>query len=163
MYNYNEPQREETIEEQGGLRSHFGRWLDQMRGRTEVVEEGEDDEYNESIPIGSLTPTHTTEQRHTFRIAQIRGSISLTQVANFTDTQKVADRLKSGEPQIVNLEKTEPATAERLIDFLNGVTYALDGCVEKVSDGAYLFTPAHIAIRADGPEPAQPKPYFDRL
>jgi cell division inhibitor SepF len=63
----------------------------------------------------------------------------------------------------VNLEDTPSEVAERLIDFLNGVTYALDGYVEKVAEGAYLFTPAHIAIHAEGPEPPQPKPFFDRL
>jgi cell division inhibitor SepF len=61
------------------------------------------------------------------------------------------------------LEKTPPDVAERLIDFLNGVTYAMDGYVERISEGAYLFTPAHIAIHAEGPEQPQPKPFFDRL
>jgi len=84
-------------------------------------------------------------------------------VTSFGDVQKAADRLKSGEPQIINLEKTPSDVAERLIDFLNGVTYALDGYVEKVAEGAYLFTPAHIAIHAEGPEPPQQKPFFDRL
>lgn len=104
--------------------------------------------------------------RDSFRVAPATGreqSISVMPVGSFGDVQKAADRLKSGEPQIINLEKTPPDVAERLIDFLNGVTYALDGYVEKISEGAYLFTPSHIAIHADGPEPAQPKPYFDRL
>ena len=81
--------------------------------------------------------------------------------SSFADIQRAADRLKQGEPQIINFEKTPPAIAERLIDFLNGVTYALDGCVEKVAEGAYLFTPANVAIHADTPEP-QNKPFFDR-
>ena len=104
--------------------------------------------------------------RNSFRTAPAGGreqSISVMPIASFGDVQKAADRLKSGEPQIVNLEKTPPEVAERLIDFLNGVTYALDGYVEKISEGAYLFTPSHIAIHADGPEQAPPKPYFDRL
>lgn len=89
-------------------------------------------------------------------------SITVMPVTSFADIQKCADRLKAGEPQIVNLERTPPEVAERLIDFLNGVTYALDGFVEKVSDGAYLFTPAHITIQTDGPEPPAPKPFFER-
>ncbi|GAB4457272.1 MAG: hypothetical protein OHK0029_16770 [Armatimonadaceae bacterium] len=161
--NYQEPQQETIEEQEGGLRSHFGRWWDQVRGRADVIEE--DEEYTEAISMDEFTAGNnaSSPRRDTFRVAAIKGSIALTQVSNFSDTQKVADRLKNGEPQIVNLEKTEPAVAERLIDFLNGVTYALDGCVEKVAEGAYLFTPSHIAIHAEGPEPSQPKPYFDRL
>jgi FtsZ-interacting cell division protein YlmF len=156
---YNEP-REQDEEEMGGggLRSHLGRWWDQMRGR------GEDEEaYDDGPVISAVEHPPVAPRRDTFRVAAIKGSITVTQVANFGDTQKVADRLKGGEPQVVNLEDTPPEVAERLIDFLNGVTYALDGYVEKVAESAYLFTPAHIAIHAEGPEPPQPKPFFDRL
>lgn len=156
------PMQQEYIEESGGLRGQLGRWWDQMRGRNEVVDEGEDG-YEEEIPVSETNTGGGAPRRDTFRIAAIKGSIALTTVSNFTDTQKVADRLKAGEPQIVNLEKTDSEVAERLIDFLNGVTYALDGFVEKVSEGAYLFTPQHIAINASNPDPPQPKPYFDRL
>ena len=115
---------------------------------------------------GRVSTPQPARSRDTFRTAPAMGrdqSISVMPIASFGDVQKAADRLKAGEPQIVNLEKTPPEVAERLIDFLNGVTYALDGYVEKVSEGAYLFTPSHIAIHADGPEQAPPKPYFDRL
>jgi cell division inhibitor SepF len=39
--------------------------------------------------------------------------------------------------------------AERIIDFLNGVTYALDGTVEKIGDKVYLFAPANIEVELD--------------
>src|SRR5690242_18226192 len=142
---YNEPREQDEDEMSGGgLRSHLGRWWDQMRGRTEEDEAAYDD--SDSPVVSAVDRTPVAPRRDTFRIAAIKGSITVTQVANFGDTQKVADRLKGGEPQVVNLEDTPPEVAERLIDFLNGVTYALDGYVEKVAEGAYLFTPAHIAI-----------------
>jgi cell division inhibitor SepF len=101
--------------------------------------------------------------RQTFRIASAReSSITVMPVMNFADIQRAADRLKTGEAQIINLEKTPAEVSERLIDFLNGVTYALDGYVEKISEGAYLFTPSHITIQAEGAQPPQPKPFFDR-
>ncbi|MBC8134448.1 MAG: cell division protein SepF [Fibrella sp.] len=119
--------------------------------------------YNPRQSGGSQYMINNSSRRgETIRIAASReGSITVMPVTSFADIQKCADRLKSGEPQIVNLENTPPEVAERLIDFLNGVTYALDGFVEKVADGAYLFTPSHISIQTDGPE--QPvKPFFDR-
>ena len=160
----NEPQQREDIDEQNsGIRSQLGRWWDSVRGRQDATEDDEEG-YEEAVPIRGLEQTTTTApRRDTFRVASLKGSITLTQISNFTETQKVADRLKAGEPQVVNLEKTSPEVAERLIDFLNGVTYALDGCVEKVAEGAYLFTPAHIAIHADSGETPQPKHYFEKL
>jgi cell division inhibitor SepF len=163
---YSAPDEQDEMDEQnsnGGLRSQLGRWWDQVRGRAE----DDDDEAYEDTPttVSTLTerPAPTVAKPHHFRIASIKGSITIQQIENFADTQKVADRLKAGEPQVVNLEKTTPDIAERLIDFLNGVTYAMDGYVEKVAEGAYLFTPSHIAIHAEGPQQPQQRPFFDRL
>jgi cell division inhibitor SepF len=162
---YSAPDDQDEMDEQnsgGGLRSQIGRWWEKVQGRSydddaEAYEE-------EAAPVSTMTERTTSGVgKHHFRIASIKGSITLQTVENFADTQKVADRLKAGEPQVVNLEKTTPDIAERLIDFLNGVTYALDGYVEKVAEGAYLFTPSHIAIHAEGPQPAQANPFFDRL
>ena len=175
-------------DDRGGLGSSFSKWWNNLRGRGADDYDIEDDNEPETATAtaerpalrmaqntggASAYPVHasggssyaqgTSARRgETIRIAAAReGSITVMPVTSFADIQKCADRLKAGEPQIVNLERTPPEVAERLIDFLNGVTYALDGFVEKISDGAYLFTPAHILIQTDGPE-ATPKPFFDR-
>lgn len=166
-----------------GLRSRFGRWVGQLTGRDMSDEEDGDDD-NTIHPVSGGTPfvgsraggarTYSTSnaassaaKQSTFHIASAReSSISVMPVSTFADVQKAADRLKAGEPQIINLEKTDANSAERLIDFLNGVTYALDGSVEKVAEGAYLFTPSHISINAEGgPEVAasRSKTFFDRI
>lgn len=180
MYNQPMNEDEEGSHEGGsgdGLRSRWKRLKDSLLGgRPEDDDEGEYEDNGGGPAVQTATAASqwgrpaaasaspVAPPRDTFRVATSRrGTISVSQVLNFNDTQKVADRLKEGEPQVVNLEKTPAEVAERLIDFLNGVTYALDGYVEKVSEGAYLFTPANIAIHAEGPEPAQPKPFFDRL
>ena len=148
MYREGQAEQEET---EGGL---WRRLTARFTGAPE-----DDEAYEEPHHVRETTRA----PRQSFRIASAReGSITVMPVANFADIQKAADRLKSGEPQIINLEKSPPEVSERLIDFLNGVTYALDGYVEKVSEGAYLFTPSHIAIHAEGAEPPQPKPFFDR-
>lgn len=67
-------------------------------------------------------------------------------IQSLENAQEAADGLKSGHQQIVNLEKASPEICGRVIDFLNGVTYALDGYVEKVGDRVYLFTPANYMI-----------------
>lgn len=67
----------------------------------------------------------------------------------FEDAKLAADGLKSGEFQIVNLERATPQMAERIIDFLNGVCYALDGTVERVGEKVYMFVPANVAVEID--------------
>ncbi len=67
----------------------------------------------------------------------------------FEDAKFAADGLKSGEHQIVNLERATPQMAERIIDFLNGVCYALDGTVERVGEKVYMFVPANVTVEVD--------------
>lgn len=143
----------------GGLRSRIRGWVGQWRNLRQDSDEEYEDEYDDPI---RHAPGRVPAANNTFRVASLRESaITIMPASSFADIQRAADRLKQGEPQIINFEKTPPAIAERLIDFLNGVTYALDGCVEKVAEGAYLFTPANVAIHADTPE-LQNKPFFDR-
>ena len=149
----------EQDEEQGRSPfSRFGRWF---KGRDD-----EDEEYEEAEPVRPVAApaAQARPQRREglrFATAGREDSIRVMPVASFSDIQKAADCLKAGEPQIVNLEKTPADVAERLIDFLNGVTYALDGYVEKIAEAAYLFTPPHIAIHAEASDPGQARPFVN--
>ena len=67
-------------------------------------------------------------------------------IQTFDDARRAADGLKEGQQQIVNLEQTPGDMTERIIDFLNGATYALDGSVEKIGEQVYLFTPSSVII-----------------
>ncbi|MGC8861150.1 MAG: cell division protein SepF [Armatimonadota bacterium] len=78
-------------------------------------------------------------------------SVWLT-VASFENAQQAADGLKMGHQQIVNLEKASPEVCTRVIDFLSGVVYALNGFVEKVGDRVYLFAPANCMIQVENGE-----------
>jgi cell division inhibitor SepF len=139
----------EHEDEERGLRG-WKSWLKRWNRDDEFEDESDE---HPSMSGGTATTTQTipsTGMGTTIRLATVRDSaITIMPAATFDDIQRAADRLKRGEPQIINLESTPQDMAERLIDFLNGVTYALDGCVEKVAEGAYLFTPATIAIRSD--------------
>lgn len=76
-------------------------------------------------------------------------------VGSFEHAQQAADGLKEGHQQIVNLEKASPEICTRVIDFLNGVVYALDGYVEKVGEKVYLFTPANYMIEVENGDRAR--------
>ena len=80
------------------------------------------------------------------------------QVRVYDDAKPAADGLIKGEQQLINLEYASPQMAERVLDFLLGVTYALDGDYEKVSSRVYLFVPANIGIERDAGPPSNTPP-----
>ncbi len=100
-----------------------------------------DDEYEED--------QHMPQKRNASAQRSVPGRVnhvSVRQPLSFDDARLAADGLKDGRQQIVNLERTNHELSERIIDFLNGVTYALNGFVEKISDRVYLFAPSNVVI-----------------
>lgn len=76
----------------------------------------------------------------------------------FEDAQMAADGLKRGEQQIVNLEHAIPPMGDRIVDFLSGVCYGVDGTVERIGDRVYMFVPANVDVTVeDGTTAAQPQ------
>ena len=67
----------------------------------------------------------------------------------FNDTSKAADDLRSRKAVIVNMENVDKAMARRVVDFLSGCVYALDGDVKKIAQSAYLFCPHNMDIVGD--------------
>ena len=69
--------------------------------------------------------------------------------ANFNDTSKAADDLRNRKAVIVNMENIDKAMARRVVDFLSGCAYALDGTVKKVAQSTYLFCPHNMEVVGD--------------
>ena len=73
----------------------------------------------------------------------------------FDECSRLVDNLRSRKPVIVNLEKLDSDTARKILDFLGGATYALNGNVQKIANNIFVFAPENVAIFADG----ENKPY----
>jgi cell division inhibitor SepF len=69
--------------------------------------------------------------------------------SSFNDAQEVADRFKSNQPVIVNLESADRDLRRRLIDFCSGVCYGLGGQMERVADNVFLLTPTNVEVSAE--------------
>ena len=113
------------------------------------TEEAEDEDGAPGLVTASANPT--PKQAQSLRLQTARGGrVAVRLNAQvFEDAKVAADGLKGGEHQIVNLEKATPQMCERIIDFLNGVCYALDGTVERVGEKVYMFVPANVAVEVD--------------
>ena len=75
--------------------------------------------------------------------------VVLFRPGSFNDTTKAADDLKANKAVIVNMENVDKAMARRVVDFLSGCVYALDGDVKKIAQSAYLFCPHNMDIVGD--------------
>jgi cell division inhibitor SepF len=68
---------------------------------------------------------------------------------SFNDAQQVADRFKVGVPVILNLQSADSELSKRLIDFASGLTYALDGGMQRIADKVFLLTPRDVELSAE--------------
>jgi cell division inhibitor SepF len=97
------------------------------------------------------TPTPTSSRR-----ARLRGVDSGAQVKvhlvlprSFNDAQQIADKFKDQIPVILNLQSADNELSKRLIDFASGLTYALDGSMQRVADKVFLLTPRNVELSAE--------------
>jgi cell division inhibitor SepF len=67
---------------------------------------------------------------------------------SFNDVQDVADKFKDSIPVILNLQGTDTDLSKRLIDFSSGLTYALDGGMQRIADKVFLLTPRGAELTA---------------
>jgi cell division inhibitor SepF len=68
---------------------------------------------------------------------------------SFNDAQQIADKFKDSIPVILNLQSTEMDLSKRLIDFASGLTYALDGGMQRIADKVFMLTPRNVEISAE--------------
>jgi cell division inhibitor SepF len=81
---------------------------------------------------------------------------------NFNDAQEVADRFKHNVPVILNLQSTSADLSKRLIDFSSGLTYALDGGMQKIADKTFMLTPANVEVSAEEKARLVEKGFFNQ-
>ncbi|MBS4023693.1 MAG: cell division protein SepF [Dethiobacter sp.] len=66
----------------------------------------------------------------------------------FAEAQQIVENIKARKPVLVNLEETEISEARRIVDFISGATYALDGNMQKVSQQIFVFAPSQVEVNA---------------
>ena len=124
-----------------------------------VEEEPEEEEDNDDFGFGSIAPAASSSSSVTTGsfngpVLHTSGSTNKQEVVlfrpgSFNDTSKAADDLRNRKAVIVNMENVDKAMARRVVDFLSGCVYALDGDVKKIAQSAYLFCPHNMEIQGD--------------
>ncbi len=89
-----------------------------------------------SVPTGaaSVTPVQPQVKMH------------IVEPKSYAEAQSIADKFKKGTPVILNMTMTSPDLAKRILDFSSGLTYGLDGGLQKVSDKVFMLTPHNVQV-----------------
>jgi len=103
----------------------------------EYVEEAHDEQEKGGRGKKSLFSQHTPNKHD---------EIVVFDPVSIDEAKMVADNLKTRCPVVVNLAGTDEMMARRIVDFISGITYALDGHYQKLGDNIILFTPNNINI-----------------
>ena len=79
-------------------------------------------------------------------VAAYRMNVVVIEPQTFDDAQQVAVNLQKKKPVVLNFEKTEKTVANRIIDFISGTTYALNGDIKKISNNVILCAPSNVNV-----------------
>lgn len=92
-----------------------------------------------------------------------RVEVHLVIPKTFNDAQQIADKFKIDVPVIVNLQGSDTELAKRLIDFCSGLTYALDGGMQRVGEKIFLLTPRNVEVSAEEKARLIEKGFFNQF
>src|SRR5271156_3661401 len=81
---------------------------------------------------------------------------------SFNDAQQIADKFKDSIPVILNLQSSDADLSKRLIDFASGLTYALNGGMQRIADKVFMLPPRNVEISAEEPARLIEKGFFNQ-
>lgn len=128
-----------------GAMNKMLRWIgigDEDEEQDEFFQESPEEVEDPIIPSGKrgkVVNIHATTQL----------KVVVIQLQDFEDARDIADHLKNKKPVVINLEKLEKDVARRVVDFLSGAVYGVDGNIQKVANGIFLIAPYNVGIMGD--------------
>jgi len=123
--------------------------------------EDEFDEYEDEVvvekekfaPVEPAPKTFGSSKKNNSRVVNIHATtqleVAVLQPQSYEDSREIADRLKNKKAVVINLEELSKEDAVKALDFVSGVVYALEGDIQKVSNGIFLIAPYNVSIAND--------------
>ncbi|HEY5526577.1 MAG TPA: cell division protein SepF [Candidatus Anoxymicrobiaceae bacterium] len=124
----------------------------EMRAREEAVEE-----------ISDRVPRRRSSERILQPVPETTSRVHVIEPKSFNDAEQIGAKFKSDTPVIVNLQSIDRELAKRLIDFVSGLTYGLDGGIQRVAEMVFLLTPANIEVSAEDRKWMREKGFFNQF
>lgn len=73
----------------------------------------------------------------------------LMEPRSYDEAQEIADHLRSRRGVVLNLQRVTQEQAKRIVDFLSGTVYALNGDIQKVGPGIFICVPEHFEMQGN--------------
>ena len=137
------PEPEEEMEDRYRERPNVRRLAPRRPRRDDFDDIFADDEPRSSRPTSVLRPVDRAPRNG----GDVR--VHLVIPKSFNDAQQVADKFKQSIPVVLNLQSSDTDLAKRLIDFASGLTYALDGGMQRIAHKVFMLTPRNVQISAE--------------
>ena len=108
-----------------------------------------------AAPVKKEAPKfNKTERTTSNKIVPIRTTpkgleVCIMKPTSFEDSQDICDMLLTGRAVVVNLEGFDPLDAQRIMDFISGAVYAINGKLHQISKFIFIFSPDTIDISGD--------------
>jgi cell division inhibitor SepF len=121
------------------------------RGRQQDFDDWTDPDPEEAAPRAAvLRPRGNRRPAESMPMRAVPSvQVHLVVPRSFNDAQQIADKYKDGVPVILTLQGADQELSKRLIDFTSGLTYALDGGMQRVADKVFLLTPRNVEVSAE--------------
>ena len=110
----------------------FNKWINSITG----VDNGEQP-VDENINDENYEPEGVSNNNNKMILLEPRA---------YSESQQIADYLKSNSTVVVNLKRVTPEQAKRIVDFLSGTVYAIEGDLQRLGGGIFLCTPQSINV-----------------
>lgn len=109
----------------------------------------DDDEFDDEIydEEGKPKVVPFTDVKSTRRVG-----VSLFHPKHYDEVTEIADNLRARLLVVVNLIGADRAMSQRVIDFLSGVVYTLDGKMQRLAEGMFLFVPSNVQVNGREPQ-----------
>jgi len=105
----------------------------------------EQEEIEEVVPKPILEPVR---KNNVVNMPASVGQMKLVLIepTGYDDVQDICDNLKNNKPVVINFENLDKDVARRMVDFISGTVYAIDGTIQKVSNGIIIAAPENVDI-----------------
>lgn len=124
-----------------------------MKAKPSYEEEEDDYDYEpkrpKQRPMRASNPSKLVSINSRSSSNRSSNQVYVIKPQEFNEAQRVTDFLKQGRTIVINMEGIEVHAAQRIIDFIGGSCYALDGSLQAISANIFIAAPANIDVSGD--------------
>lgn len=115
-----------------------------------------DMDYSAPAPRKSAAKNNNNPQIYSVN-TNVQMQVVIIKPECYEDAQEICDQIKTKRPVVVNLEKVEYPVAQRIMDFLSGTCYSLEGSIQRVANNIFIIAPENVDISGDFKEELKTK------